>query len=127
MPFPVHWGFNGDTVHMRNLTAPILTLLLPALLGAFLAVAAMPAIGLADDFRPLPLPQAVEIVQARYHGRLIGAKLSGPFPSERALGVALVEELRLLTPQGNVLNIRLDARTGRFLEIAGIGQIAALK
>lgn len=83
--------------------------------------------GMADDFRPLPLPQAVEIVQARYQGRLIGAKLSSPFPNERTLGVALVEELRLLTPQGNVLHIRLDARTGRFLEIAGIGQIAALK
>ena len=103
---------------MRALTA----IALPILLALSLA-----QIGLAEDFRPLPLPQAVEIVQTRYQGRLIGAKLTGPHAHERALGVALVEELRLLTPQGNVLRIRLDARDGRFLEIAGVGQIKALK
>ncbi|MDN3711129.1 hypothetical protein QWZ10_03585 [Paracoccus cavernae] len=39
----------------------------------------------------------------------------------------LVHELRLLTPRRDVLAIRLDARNGRFLEVAGAGLAEARK
>ncbi|WP_303361751.1 PepSY domain-containing protein [Paracoccus sp. (in: a-proteobacteria)] len=109
---------------MRIAPAP-----LACLLAALLATVA-PAQDLSplpQDFRPLPLHEAAEIATARYKGRLIAARLSFPAPHESALGVELVRELRLLTPQGNLLTIRLDARDGRFLEVAGIGQTEARK
>lgn len=117
---------------MRN-RGPILFAVV-VLVAAILAAVSLPAA--ADDFRPhrmespldfrpIPLPKAAEIVATRYDGRLIAARLTGPRATERALGAELVEELRLLTPQGNVLMIRLDARTGRFLEVAGVGQTEA--
>ena len=96
-----------------------------ATLLALLLTVAMPAA--AEDFRPLPLHEAARIVTQRYHGRLIGARMTLANPHERSLGALLVEELRLLTPEQNLLVIRLDARTGRFLEVAGIGQTEALK
>lgn len=74
-----------------------------------------------QDFRILPLNHAAEIVARRYRGRLIAARLVPPTPRERARGVALVHELRLLTPDRDVLVIRLDARNGAFLETAGTG------
>ena len=101
-----------------------------AILLALLILTAPPALGqerAETDFRPLPLHEAARLVGERYHGRLIAARLAPPTAHERGLGVELVEELRLLTPARNLLMIRLDARSGRFLEIAGIGQIEALK
>ena len=47
--------------------------------------------------------------------------LTGPTPHERDRGVALVHELRMLTPARDVLRIRIDARSGDFLEVAGAG------
>ncbi|MDO5706778.1 MAG: hypothetical protein Q4G49_17130 [Paracoccus sp. (in: a-proteobacteria)] len=82
---------------------------------------------LPQDFRPLPLHDCAEIAAARYDGRLIAARLKLPTAHEEGLGVELVRELRLLTPQGNLLTIRLDARDGRFLDVAGIGQTEARK
>lgn len=96
---------------------------------ALMILCAAPALGqgLPQDFRPLPLHEAAKFVGQRYHGRLIAARLAQPTPHERSLGVELVEELRLLTPSRNLLLIRLDARGGRFLDVAGVGQIEALK
>lgn len=34
-------------------------------------------------------------------------------------------QFRLLTPQRNLLDIRMDARTGRFLSVSGRGQVQA--
>ena len=69
----------------------------------------------------LPLKRAVQIVEQRFRGRLIAARLVPPRPRERARGVVLVHQLRLLTPARDVLAIRLDAQTGAFLEVAGAG------
>ncbi|WP_157935844.1 PepSY domain-containing protein [Paracoccus zhejiangensis] len=101
-----------------------------AILLALFLFSAPPALaqGLTEtDFSPLPLHEAMRIVGERYQGRLIAARLAQPNAHERGLGVELVEELRLLTPARNLLKIRLDARDGRFLEVAGRGQIEALK
>ncbi|QRZ12124.1 PepSY domain-containing protein [Paracoccus methylovorus] len=73
------------------------------------------------DFRVLPLKRAVEIAGERFRGRLIAARIVPPRPDERARGVILVHELRLLTPKRDVLMIRLDAHSGDFLEVAGAG------
>ena len=69
----------------------------------------------------LPLHRAAGIVAERFRGRLIAARLVPPRPDERARGVVLVHRLRLLTPARDVLEIRLDARSGAFLEVAGAG------
>ena len=81
----------------------------------------------AEEFRVVPLRRAVEIALARFDGRVIAARLTGPLPGERELGVVLVQELRLLTPDRDVLRIRLDARTGAFLDVAGRGLAKARK
>ncbi|RNF35599.1 PepSY domain-containing protein [Paracoccus methylarcula] len=78
-------------------------------------------------FRPLPLHEIAESVTNRYRGRIIAANIVPPHPFERRLEAQLIYEIRLITPQSNLLNIRLDARTGRFMEIAGRGQIEARK
>jgi hypothetical protein len=81
----------------------------------------------AQDFRPLPFHELAKRVDRRYRGRLIGADIAPPTPQERELGAALVYEFRLMTPQRHLLLIRMDARNGRFLEVAGRGQLAALR
>ena len=50
---------------------------------------------------------------------------SPPARSRSALWAALVHELRLMTRSRDVLLIRLDARTGAFLEVAGSGMTEA--
>ncbi|WP_022706337.1 PepSY domain-containing protein [Paracoccus zeaxanthinifaciens] len=70
-------------------------------------------------FRPMPMRRIAGAVMARYQGRLIAVATVPPTPEEHDLGAQLVYELRLLTPARDVLNIRVDARTGRFLEVAG--------
>lgn len=68
----------------------------------------------------LPIDRALTIVGERYHGRMIAAELAEE--KDRA-----VYDFRWLTPQGNVLQVRLDAATGRFLLIEGVGQTEARK
>lgn len=92
-----------------------------------------PAEGWAPEFENLggseygiiSLRRAVELATARFEGRVIAARLTGPAPHERERGVVLVHELRLMTPGRDVLRIRLDARSGDFLEVAGAGLVKA--
>lgn len=79
----------------------------------------------AGSFRPMPFHRLADRVTDRYQGRVVAAAVRPPAPRERALGAELVYEFRLLTPTRNMLNIRLDARDGRFLEVAGRGQLQA--
>ncbi|MEO1910477.1 MAG: hypothetical protein ABGX10_08635 [Paracoccus sp. (in: a-proteobacteria)] len=113
---------------IRALTLVILTLL-PA--------TALPRPGVADDmhplwssppkadFRPLPPRQVVRVVTGRYAGRPIAVELVPPFPHEQDRGIELVYQVRLLTEARDLLDIRLDARDGRFLDVAGHGQLQA--
>lgn len=66
----------------------------------------------------LPIDRALAIVAERYRGRMIAAELDEE--DDRA-----VYDFRWLTPDGNVLRIQLDAATGRFNQIDGIGQTEA--
>jgi hypothetical protein len=71
---------------------------------------------------PLPLGTIVEQAEARFAGRVIDAGLVAGRRDERTPEVFA---LRLLTPQGAVLNLRFDAHTGAFLEAEGRGIAAA--
>jgi hypothetical protein len=71
----------------------------------------------------LELDQALARVQQRYQGRVIDAELKSAKP--RDAGAVAVYEVRLLTPAGNVLKIRIDAADGRFLEVDGRGLVEA--
>lgn len=106
----------------------ILAALCAMLLAAALPIPrACPGGAHAQDFSPKPFHELAQRVTDRYEGRLIAVRMMPPTPHERELGAALVYEFRLLTPHRNLLVIRLDARTGRFLEVAGRGQLQALR
>ena len=78
-----------------------------------------------DQFSPLPLHRIAAAVSQRYSGRILAADTRAPRPEERDLGADLIYQFRLVTPQRNLLDIRIDARTGRFLSVSGRGQLAA--
>ncbi len=65
---------------------------------------------------------AIDRVLARYVGTIVGAELKRGRPHERT---AVVYEMRLLTIQGNVLRVRVDAANGDILETDGRGFIGA--
>lgn len=111
---------------MHRLAPILVSLLMMPVLAAGQDIAPRPEATI-NAFRPLPLHEIAESVSARYRGRIIAADIRPPHPFERQLGAELIYEIRLITPQNNLLNIRLDARTGRFMEIAGRGQIEARK
>lgn len=90
------------------------------LLGAsvLFAISSAPARGQTV----ITVNEAIEIVQQRYEGELLDVDMKSGRGWEQS---EQVYEMRLLTPQGNVLKIRLAREDGRFLEIDGRGQIEA--
>lgn len=113
-----------------------LMLMIPVIFALSILIAPAPA--MAQDgttvqengtgsFRPVPLHQIAAEVSNRYYGRIISAEILPPWPSERMAGTLLVYEIRLVSPGNNLLQIRFDARNGRFLETRGRGQISARK
>lgn len=87
-----------------------------------LLIAALLALAAAVPADPLPLGTVIAEAEARFVGRVIGADL---VPGRREERTAQVFALRLLTPQGAVLALRFDARTGAFLQAEGRGIGAA--
>lgn len=69
----------------------------------------------------IPLTEAIATVSQRFHGRALAARLRPPRPEEAALGAVLIYDLRWLTPADALLRIRVDAGSGRILDIAGAG------
>ncbi|MFV0409615.1 MAG: hypothetical protein ACK5LJ_07945 [Paracoccus sp. (in: a-proteobacteria)] len=67
----------------------------------------------------LPLHELVKIANDRFEARILAAKINSPEPFEYALGTDVVQELVLLTPQGDMILMRLDGETGRVLDIRG--------
>lgn len=76
---------------------------------------------------PLRLRDVVKLVEQRFEGRILGAAVLPARPQERELGAVLVFELRWLTPDRDLLHIRVDAVSGRFMEVAGQGIAEARK
>ncbi|WP_405406119.1 PepSY domain-containing protein [Paracoccus sp. Ld10] len=110
---------------MTRITNPMLLVLVLMAPLAALSQPVSPTDPWGSSFQPQPFHRMAEAVTARYHGRLVAAETRPPLPEERAAGVELIYEFRLLTAQRNILNIRVDARTGRFLDVAGRGQLEA--
>ncbi|WP_265499900.1 PepSY domain-containing protein [Paracoccus beibuensis] len=105
---------------------PRLVILLTLMLSPLaLAQPAPPPDPWARSFRPLPFHQLAEGVTDRYLGRLLAAETRPARLHERTLGAELVYQFRLLTPARHVLDISVDARDGRFLDVVGRGQIQA--
>ncbi|MGQ2908974.1 MAG: PepSY domain-containing protein [Aliihoeflea sp.] len=91
---------------------------LAALICAFLV--AVPALAQGRD-EVLPLSEIIAAVGERYHGEVVAAEVvAGNDPD-------LYYELRLITPAGNVLRIRIDAFTAAFIEVDGRGLVDARK
>lgn len=112
---------------MSHLPRLALILCLTALPALPPAVAQQSGAPVLETFRPLPFHELAAMVSDRYAGRIIAAQSSPATDVERAMGAQLVYEFRLMTAQRHLLNIRLDARDGRFLSVAGRGQLAARK
>jgi hypothetical protein len=91
---------------MRALVAPVVTSLL--LLGGAACAAAAPVVADAAPRQQasLTLDQAVEMVQRRYTARVVRAE-------ETHEGEEVIYRIRLLSADGHVFTVRVNARSGR--------------
>lgn len=72
----------------------------------------------------VPLRKMLGVVEAEYEGDVLEVELD----DERVDGVRIwVYEIKLLTPQGNVLKMDIDAKTMKILHVKGRGAAAARK
>lgn len=120
-PFPSRRGrraFAG----VAALAAVLLATLAASVPPAAAQPAPPPPPGRAGEGALLPLAHAAARVAERYEGRLLDARVTGGRGRERA---EVVYEIRWLTPSGDVLRVRLDARDGGWIEVDGAGQSAA--
>ena len=67
----------------------------------------------------LPMHQAVRLAVDRFDARPLDITLVAPGPDDAAAGAAIVYRLRMLTRSRDLLEIRMDALDGRFLELRG--------
>ena len=84
--------------------------LAPLILAVWAAAAVADAPG---DAVPIDAAKALECVAARYRGEALRIETEED---------GLVQELRWLTPAGNVLEIEITGPGCRFLEVEGVGQ-----
>lgn len=68
----------------------------------------------------MPMHKAVRLVMRRFHGKVLDIALV-PAPPPDAGRHPLVYHIRILTDDRDVLDIRMDALTGQFLELRGEG------
>lgn len=88
---------------MRHVLAPLI-----------LALSAVPALAdPPDDAAPLDAGTALACVAARYQGEALRIRQEDD---------GLVQEIRWLTPAGNVLEIEITGPGCRFIEVEGVGQ-----
>ena len=80
-----------------------------------------PLAGWAEEV--MPMHRAVRLASRRFHGKVLDIALVAGRPGAEAY--PLVYRIRMLTRGGDVLDIRMDAFTGRFLELRGADLAAA--
>lgn len=73
----------------------------------------------------IPMHKAVREAGRRFNGRVLEIALTVPSPDERSQGIALIYQMRLLTQRRDVVDIRMDALTGRFIEVSGADLVEA--
>ncbi|WP_090523563.1 hypothetical protein [Paracoccus isoporae] len=76
---------------------------------------------------PLPFHEVMRLVEERYRGRVLAARMERAAPLEYAAGTDLVQILTLLTPARHIIRIRLDAVSGEVLNLRGRGILDAQK
>lgn len=67
----------------------------------------------------LPMHRAVQLATRRFDGKPLDIALVAPTAEDSAAGAVLVYRLRMLTRSRDVVEIRMDALDGRFLELRG--------
>jgi hypothetical protein len=88
-----------------------------ALAPLILALSALPAAAdPPDDAAPIDAGTALACVAARYMGEALRIEEEDD---------GLVQEIRWLTPAGNVLEIEITGPGCRFIEVDGVGQAEA--
>ena len=91
----------------------------PRLPPATHAPALPPDLAVSPDGLDGPMIEVVRLAARRFHGKPLDVTLVAPRPDEAAAGVTLVYRVRMLTRSRDVLDIRMDALDGRFLELSG--------
>lgn len=81
-----------------------------------------PISGWVEDV--IPMHRAVRLAMHRFGGKVLDIALV-PAPSGTPNSYPLVYRIRILTRSRDVLDIRMDAFTGRFLELRGADIAAA--
>ena len=71
----------------------------------------------------VPLTEILEQIETEFHGQVIGVRLETEEDSKEEF----VYKIELLTPQGHLLKLLFDARTGDMFGIGGRGINAARK
>ena len=114
-------GVYRPEMHSRVLATAALLALAASAGTAFTVMAPPPEAGPAVVLRDGGIPMHVAVLRAqeRFAGRVLDIAAAPPTPSEQAAGIALVYRLRMVTPRHDVLDIRMDARSGRFVEVRG--------
>jgi hypothetical protein len=88
-----------------------------ALAALTVALLVGPALAdLPDDAAPIDAATALACVAARYQGEALRIEAEDD---------GLMQEIRWLTPGGNVLEIELTGPGCRFIEVDGVGQAEA--
>jgi len=82
----------------------------------------------------VPLALILEKVESIYEGSIIEVELEdeGDEGDEVEMGSAhymsgFIYEIKLLTPQGNLLKLKMDARTAELIQVKGYGEEQARK
>lgn len=86
--------------------------------------------GDSDDFDVpmadlVPMHKAVRRAMQRFNGRVLDIELLPAGNNEKDAGISLIYRLRLVTPGRDILDIRMDALTGRFVDVRGLDLSAA--
>jgi uncharacterized membrane protein YkoI len=76
----------------------------------------------------VPLSQILEKVEFLYHGSIIEVELEDEEDDDEESFVSgWIYEIKLLTPQGNLLKLKIDARTAQLIRVKGHGEKLARK
>ncbi len=76
----------------------------------------------------VPLATILDRVESQYHGSVIEVELEDEEDEGEEDAVSgFIYEINLLTPQGNLLKIKFDARTGELIQVKGHGEKLARK
>jgi uncharacterized membrane protein YkoI len=129
-----NFGIGGSDVRRRSMLASVGISVIVA------TVLALPVIGLADDRdqeralkalkagEVLPLRTMLDEVERRFSGDILEVELELELDDEEDEGRRFwAYEIKLISPEGNVIKLTIDAKTKEILQIEGRGAEKARK